>query len=79
MVASHNLPPADEQHAYLPANASRRQIAETLAAFANTRGGRLVLGLNRQQRLIGVENPQAVIERVLDAAWHIEPPLTRSM
>nr|WP_290670505.1 helix-turn-helix domain-containing protein [Ardenticatena sp.] len=73
------LPRADERHAYLPASASVRQIAETLAAFANTRGGRLVLGVDRQQQVVGIENPQALIERLLDAAWRIEPPLTRSI
>lgn len=68
-----------EQLAFLPAAASEIQIAETLTAFANTRGGTLVLGVRRRGQVEGVPDPDKAIARVLDAAWQAEPPLTRSI
>jgi ATP-dependent DNA helicase RecG len=61
---------------WLPGRASVDDIAALLAAMANTRGGILLLGIGaRGDRPVGVDDVTAVIDRVLQAALLIEPPL----
>lgn len=68
-----------EQRAFLPASASKQEIAETLVAFANTNGGVLLFGVSRRGRVLGVDDSDAAITKILDAAWDAQPPLTRSI
>lgn len=50
-------------------------LAETLAAFANARGGLVVLGAGRNRKLEGVPDPEALQSVVIDAALICTPPL----
>ena len=36
---------------------SPRPLLKTLVAFANTAGGRLVIGVDDQRRVVGIESP----------------------
>lgn len=67
------------RHAFLTASASKQEIAETLVAFANTDGGVLLIGVSRRGRVLGIDDSDAIITRILDAAWDAQPPLTRSI
>ena len=71
--------PQGERLAFLPAKASKKRIAETLVALANTRGGVLLLGVEGKGRLTGVPDAEGAVARVLDAAQQADPPLTRSI
>ena len=53
------------------------QLAAALVAFANSDGGELILGVAEGQRVVGVENSDAVMQKVDQVAYHnCEPPLT---
>ncbi len=61
---------------WLPGRASVGDIAETLASMANGRGGILLLGVTpRADRPVGVDDTENAVNRVLEAALSITPPL----
>lgn len=50
---------------------------ETLVAFANTDGGQVLLGVNDAGRIVGIADPDKVVESVLSACREaISPPIT---
>jgi len=52
-------------------------LAAALVAFANTDGGQLLLGVTNEGQVQGVENPDAVMQRLDQVAYqNCEPPLT---
>ena len=52
------------------------KLAETLVAFANSRGGTVYVGAEpRSGRALGLADPGAALERALDAAHSTDPPL----
>lgn len=60
----------------LPGRIPTAEIAQTLAAMANTRGGVVLLGVApRTNKPVGVEDPEGTLNRVLEAALMIDPPL----
>lgn len=72
LLASGRTATAD----WLPGRASANDIAETLAGMANARGGILVLGVtSRADRPVGVDDAEGAVNRVLEAALSISPPL----
>jgi len=72
LLASGRTATAD----WLPGRASIVDIAETLAGMANARGGILVLGVTpRADRPVGVDDAEMAVNRVLEAALSITPPL----
>jgi ATP-dependent DNA helicase RecG len=50
------------------------ELQATLAAMANTNGGRVVIGAYRDE-IIGVSDDKSVLDRLLTAALSLEPPL----
>lgn len=61
---------------WLSETATIESIAAVMAAMANSHGGVLLLGVvGTTGSLIGVRDPEGVIDRVLQAALSIEPPL----
>lgn len=53
--------------------------AETLTAFANTEGGELILGVNKERQLVGVPDADRAMQWVDNIAYqNCEPPLTIS-
>ena len=55
---------------------SLNRLAETLAAFANANGGRVLLGVHPQGGAVrGVKNAEAAIDKALTAGLRCEPPL----
>jgi ATP-dependent DNA helicase RecG len=65
-----------EQFDWLTENASAETIAQTLTAFANSAGGRLVIGISAADGSItGVRKPSQTIERVLQTALAVQPRL----
>jgi ATP-dependent DNA helicase RecG len=61
---------------WLPGRAPVEEIATTMAAMANARGGTLVLGVTvRTNKPGGIDDPEAMSDRVLAAALAIQPPL----
>lgn len=60
----------------LPGRAPVSDIAITLTAMANTRGGTLFLGVApRSDKPVGVDDSGNAVNRVLEAALSINPPL----
>lgn len=55
--------------------ASVYRTAPVLAAFANTAGGTLVVGIADQGSIVGVEDPVRAMRIIENAAKHISPPL----
>jgi len=52
-------------------------IAAALVAFANTDGGQLIFGVNRNRVIVGVEDVEQLMQRVDQIAYNnCEPPLT---
>lgn len=52
------------------------KVARTLCAFANTRGGLLLIGVGDKRELVGAPRPKETIERLrLVAAERLEPAL----
>ncbi len=67
---------AGQKTAWLPPKARMAEIAEHLAAMANAEGGVLLIGVTpKARRPVGVENPDDMIDRVLQAALSTDPPL----
>lgn len=53
------------------------QLAAALVAFANTDGGRLILGVHKEHEIVGVDDPDKVMQKVDQVAYqNCEPPLT---
>jgi ATP-dependent DNA helicase RecG len=52
-------------------------IAAALVSFANTDGGQFIIGVSEQRQIIGVRDPNAVMQRIDQVAYNnCEPPLT---
>jgi predicted HTH transcriptional regulator len=52
------------------------KIAREMIAFANTKGGYLIIGVDDDKKIIGVESEKTESELILDAAQnYCEPPL----
>lgn len=59
-----------------PEAISAAKLAETLVAFANGGGGTLLVGVDpRSGQPVGLEDPEAALDRALKAALAAEPPL----
>jgi predicted HTH transcriptional regulator len=55
---------------------SPEKIAREIMAFANTRGGYMLFGIDDDREIIGVESEKSEAELILDAATNfIEPPV----
>jgi predicted HTH transcriptional regulator len=55
---------------------SPEKIARELCAFANTEGGYLLLGVDDDRRIVGVESEKQDVELLtLVCSFYIEPPL----
>lgn len=55
---------------------SPKPLVKTLLAFANTAGGRLIIGVNDKRQIVGVEDPLDAEERLCNMiADSIEPRL----
>jgi len=56
---------------------SDRELAKDLVCFANTDGGQLIFGVAKDRRIVGVDDPDWLFNKVDDIAFqHCEPPLT---
>ncbi|NIR67896.1 MAG: hypothetical protein GWN61_24930, partial [candidate division Zixibacteria bacterium] len=52
------------------------QLAEVMAGMANSNGGKVIIGISpRSQRLLGVRNPEQVIDTIFQSALEISPTL----
>ncbi len=51
------------------------KLVETLAAFANSTGGILLMGVNRLGQLKGLTDPEAAFDKAVEAALSCDPPL----
>ena len=61
---------------WLPGRAPIIDIATCLSAMANSRGGTLLLGIApRSEKPVGIDDADNAVNRVLEAALSIEPPL----
>ncbi len=55
---------------------SPQKIAKTMIAFANTRGGIILFGVDDDKRIVGIGSEKEEIERVeLAASYFCDPPL----
>jgi predicted HTH transcriptional regulator len=55
---------------------SPEKIAREIMAFANTRGGYILFGIDDNRQVVGVESEKSEAELISDAASnHIEPPV----
>jgi len=51
--------------------------AASLVALANTDGGQLILGVDKEHRIAGIQDPDGVMQRIDQIAYNnCEPPLT---
>jgi ATP-dependent DNA helicase RecG len=64
-----------ETLAFAPETIRIGSVAETLAAFANGIGGVLLLGVSSRGRLTGLVDPEAALDRAIEAALACDPPL----
>ncbi len=56
---------------------SNRELAKDLVCFANTDGGQLIFGISSDKRIVGVDDPDWLFNKVDDIAFqHCEPPIT---
>jgi len=56
------------------------KIAREMIAFANTKGGFLIFGVDDDKEVVGVESEKSEAEMIIDAAEnHCEPPLRLSI
>jgi ATP-dependent DNA helicase RecG len=61
---------------WLPGRVPVADLAMTLAAMANTKGGTVFLGVTpRSDKPVGVDDSENSVNRVLEATLSIEPPL----
>ncbi|RMH38835.1 MAG: ATP-binding protein [Gammaproteobacteria bacterium] len=56
-----------------PSSAS--DIAKEVAAFANNKGGLLFIGVGDQGNIVGIEQPDKVIQRIVGVVRQCDPPL----
>ena len=61
--------------AFARENSPVETLADTLAAFANGRGGTLVMGVSDKGRLKGLTNPEDALDNAISAAFFCDPPL----
>jgi len=53
------------------------RVIESLVAFANTAGGRVLIGVDNRGQVVGLPDPSRVVESVLSACREaVSPPLT---
>ena len=64
-----------ETLAFATETASIDSLAETLAAFANSAGGVLLIGMANRGRPKGLINPELAIDRAVEAVLSCDPPL----
>ncbi|MGJ3238481.1 MAG: ATP-binding protein [Anaerolineae bacterium] len=67
----------DGEHATLAwalADDALPRLAETMVAMANTNGGQIIMGVADDQ-IVGVADPQAASDALIEAALATEPPL----
>ena len=65
-----------EHVAFARDSATASKLAETLVAFANAGGGTLLVGLDpRSGKSTGLKDPEATMDRALQAALSTDPPL----
>ena len=58
-------------------SAHEDDLSAALVAFANTDGGQLILGVSDERQIKGVGNPDKLMQRLDQIAYHnCEPPLT---
>jgi ATP-dependent DNA helicase RecG len=60
---------------WLPEDVAHPAIATVLVAMANSQGGTLVIGVSSGGTLMGVRDTENTIDRILQAALSVEPPL----
>ena len=60
---------------WLPENPAAKDMTEILLAMANTQGGQLIIGVDNDATLQGVNDTDKCIDRLLQAALSISPPL----
>ncbi len=60
---------------WFAAEALPEQLAPTLAAMANSQGGKVLIGLDAGGAAAGVTDTAAAIDRLLQAALALDPPL----
>ncbi|MCL7453716.1 MAG: putative DNA binding domain-containing protein, partial [Anaerolineae bacterium] len=70
-------PPAEgSEYAYKPEATTPASLAETLVAFANAGGGTVLIGMDpRSGEPRGLQDPEAALDRALQAALSVDPPL----
>ncbi len=67
----------DEQTEFKRLVHSPRKIAKSMVAFANTKGGFILIGVDDDKRIIGVESEKEMMEVIRDAATHhISPQIS---
>ena len=54
---------------------NRRHIISNLVAFANTNGGKLIIGIDENQRIVGISNIEHACQVINKAANTVSPPL----
>ena len=59
----------------LPEKVSSRRLLETMAAFANSGGGTVVVGAGRRDSPLGLSEPQATRQEAIDLALQTDPPM----
>jgi ATP-dependent DNA helicase RecG len=61
---------------WFPEDVDPGRLAETFAGMANTNGGTVLIGVSpRSGRVVGLQDPEATIDRVFRAALLTDPPL----
>jgi len=56
---------------------SNEEVAKDLVCFANTDGGRVIIGISETGEIVGVKNPDEILRRIDDIAFNrCEPPIT---
>jgi ATP-dependent DNA helicase RecG len=61
---------------WFPEDVPRGSLAETFVAMANSNGGEVLVGISpRGRQLQGIQNPEALMDKVFQAALDIEPSL----
>jgi ATP-dependent DNA helicase RecG len=74
--SSFDLTAADGQLALKTEATTPARLAETLVAFANSAGGTLLVGVDpRSGQPLGLADPEAALDRALEAALSADPPL----
>lgn len=59
----------------LPEKVSSRRLLETMAAFANSGGGTVVVGAGWRDSPFGLSEPQATRQQAIDLALQTDPPM----